>query len=332
MTYQKILSELKNKIYRPIYFLHGDEPYYIDQISDYISDNVLSESEKSFNQTVMYGKDVTAEDVDNAARRYPMMANHQVLIVKEAQHMKNIDKLVYYAQQPLESTILVINFKYKKPDKRKKLFTVLKKKAIIFESKKLYDNQVPDWINNYLSSKKYKINPRASQLLTEFLGTELSKIKNELDKLCLILPKGTEITDSHIEKNIGISKDYNNFELQVALRNKNIKKTYRIVNHFAANPRDNPLVVTISSLYYFFSNIITYHYLKDKSRNNAAAELKVHPFFVKDYQNAANKYSIGKVVNIISYLRECDMKSKGWENVSTSHADLLRELVYKILH
>lgn len=332
MDYKKIISELKKKIYRPIYFLHGDEPYYIDEISNYIAENVLSESEKAFNQTVMYGKDTTAEAIDNAARRYPMMANHQVLIVKEAQHLRNINKLIFYAEKPLESTILVLNFKHKKPDKRKKFFKVLKKNAVIFESKKLYDNQVPAWINQYLKTHNFKIAPKASQLLTEFLGTELGKIKNELDKMILVLPENTEITAKHIEENIGISKDYNNFELQDAIRNKNRKKANRIINHFAANPNNNPLVVTITSLYFFFAKILSYHYLADKSKNNVAAELKVHPFFVKDYQKAAGNYSIAKTVRIISYLREYDMKSKGWQNVSTSHADLLRELLFKILY
>lgn len=332
MKSHKILSDIKNKIYRPIYFLYGDEPYYIDLITDYIAENVLDESEKSFNQTVIYGKETTAEEVDNAARRYPMMANHQVIILKEAQHLKNIEKLVYYAEKPLKSTILVINYKHKKPDKRKKFFKVLGKNALVFESKKLYDNQVPDWIENYLADKNYSITKKASILLTEFLGTELRKIKNELDKLMLVLPEGGKIDDTAVETNIGISKDYNNFELQNALRDRNAEKAFRIAKHFASNPKDNPMVLTITSLYYFFSKILTYHYLKDKSKNNAAAELKVHPYFVNNYQTAARSYSIPKAVRIISYLRKYDMKAKGLGNVSTSHADLLRELIYIILH
>lgn len=332
MSYKKIISDLEKKIYHPIYFLFGDEPYYIDLITKYISEHVLDESEKAFNQTVIYGKDITVEDVDNAARRYPMMANHQVLIVKEAQHLKNIEKLVYYAEKPLKSTILVINYKYKKPDARKKFFKILKQNSVYFESKKLYDNQVPDWISNYLKEKDYQITTKASMLLTEFLGTELSKIKNELDKLMLVMPAGSKISDADIEKNIGISKDYNNFELQNALRDRDSLKAFRIAKHFAANPKDNPLILTITSLYHFFAKILTYHYLKDKSKNNAAAELKVHPFFVKDYQKAAQTYPVSKAVKIISYLREYDMRSKGWGNVSTSHADLLRELLYKILN
>jgi len=332
MSYEKIISDLKKKIYHPIYFLHGDEPYYIDLITDYISEHVLSESEKSFNQTVIYGKETSAEEVDNAARRYPMMANHQVIILKEAQHLKNIDKLVYYAEKPLKSTILVINFKHKKPDKRKKFFKTLGKNAVIFESKKLYDNQVPAWIEKYLTDKNYNITTKASVLLTEFLGTELSKIKNELDKLMLVLPEGSKIDDAAIEKNIGISKDYNNFELQNALRDKDTVKAFRIAKHFASNPKNNPMILTINSLYYYFSKILTFHYLKDKSKNNAAAELKIHPFFVKDYQAAARKYPIAKAVRIISHLREYDMKAKGLGNVSTTHADLLKELLFKILY
>ncbi len=332
MTYQEILKELKNKIYKPIYFLFGEESYFIDKITDYIADNVLNEGEKSFNQIILYGKDSQIEDIINNAKRFPMMANHQVLIVKEAQNLKNIEKLAFYAEQPLTSTILVINYKYKKLDKRTKLYKILNKTAVLFESKKLYENKIPSWINNYLTEKKYSITPVSSQLLTDFLGTDLSKIANELNKLIISLPEGTKITPEHIEKNIGISKDFNNFELQNALTNRNVLKANRIIQHFARNPKDNPIILTIITLASFFTKILTYHFLKDKNKNNVASVLKINPYFVKDYIKAAQVYNTRKTVAIISLLREYDMKAKGYNNVSTNHEDLLKELIFKILH
>lgn len=332
MKFEDIIKDLKNKIYKPIYFLYGEEAYFIDQISDYIADNVLDEAEKAFNQVIMYGKDSKVEDIINAAKRFPMMVNHQVLIVKEAQQLKQIEKLQFYAEQPLASTILVINYKNKTFDKRKKVYKAIKKIGVIFESKKLYENQVASWINNYLKKKKYSISPVSSKLLTDFLGTDLSKISNELDKLMITLPENSSITPDDIEKNIGISKDYNVFELQTALGQKNILKANRIINHFANNPKDNPMVMIIISLFGYFSKILTYHYTKDKSQNNIASVLGVHPYFVKDYISAAKRYNTRKTVAIISMLREYDMKSKGFGNVSTTHGDLLKEMVFKILH
>ena len=333
MKFEEIIKELKNKIYKPIYFLYGEESYFIDQISDYISNNVLDEAEKAFNQTVLYGKDSKIEDVINASKRFPMMANHQVIILKEAQNLKQIEKLEFYADQPLNSTILVVSYKNKNFDKRKRVYKALKKNAVIFESKKLYENQIGAWINTYLKNKNYSVSPVSSKLLTDFLGTDLSKISNELDKLMISLPEGTTITPKHIEENIGISKDFNVFELQNALGNKDILKANRIINHFAANPKSNPMVMTIISLFGYFSKILTLHYLKDKSNNNTVASVMgVHPFFVKDYISAARNYNVKKTVSVISHLREYDMKSKGFNNVSTTHGDLLKELIFKILH
>lgn len=332
MTFEQIIKDLKNKAYKPIYFLHGDEPYYIDLITDYIAKNVLSESEKSFNYTVLYGKDSSAEQIDNAARRFPMMSEHQVLIVKEAQDLKKIDRLQFYAQKPLNSTILVINYKYKKLAKNKKLYKAVNKNGVVFESKKLYDNQVPRWINSYLKKKGYSIGPKASQLLTDFLGTQLSKISNELDKLTISLEKGSEINPEIIEKNIGISKDFNNFELQNAIGKRDAPKAFLIVKHFAQNPKDNPPILTIYALYYYFSKVLIYHFLKDKSRGNVASALRINPYFIKDYQSAARNFSKGKIFHIISLLREYDMKTKGLGNVSNSPGDLIKELVFKIMN
>ena len=334
MNFEQIVSDLKNKIYKPIYFLSGDEAYFIDLITKYIHDHVLTDAEKSFNQTVLYGKDTEIHTIINTAKRFPMMANHQVVIVKEAQNIKNIEELIHYAKAPLKSTLLVIAYKYKTLDKRKKLYKTLQENGILYESKKLYDNEVPAWINGYLKNRNRTIDPGAGMLLNEYLGNDLSKIANELDKLIITLPDGEfNINTIHIERNIGISKDYNNFELHKALTQKNVLKANRIVNHFAHNQKDNPFTMTIATLYHFYSKVLTYHFIKNKGdKRSVASTLKVSPYFVGDYEKAARQYNPKKTVEIISLLREYDLKSKGYNNVSTSHGELLKELVYKILH
>lgn len=332
MTFEEIMAELKARKYRPIYFLMGEEPYFIDVITDYIADHVLQEEEKAFNQAVMYGKDTTVYAVLDAAKRFPMMAQHQVVIVREAQNLKDIEKLQFYVEKPLNSTVLVLNYKYKTLDKRSKLYKLLdKSKAAVFDSKKLYDNQIPAWINDYLSGRGYSIVPAASNLLTEYLGADLSKVVNELNKLIVMLPVNEKkITLEHIEQNVGISKEYNVFELQNALGEKDVLKANRIVNHFAQNPSNNPMVMVVSSVYSYFVKILTYHYLTDKTQ--AATALRVHPFFVKQYETASRKYPAAKVVQVISILREYDLKSKGVGSSSASDGDLMREMVFKIIH
>lgn len=332
MTFEQIMTDLKNKIYKPIYLLMGDEAFYIDQISDFIEKNVLQESEKAFNQTIIYGQDVDALAVDNIARRYPMMSSHQVVIVKEAQNLKDIEKLVYYASNPLKSTILVLAHKYKSIDKRKKLYKEIGDNGLLFESKKLYDNQVPDWIMKYLKNEGYTIEPVASALLTEFLGNNLGNIANELDKLIISLPRGSRITSTIIEQNIGISREFNVFELQNALVNKDVLKANRIINYFDKNQKTNPIILTIGTLFSFFRKVLILHFLKSKDPKDVAATLQVHPFFVKDYQMAARRFNPAKTVAIISWLREYDMKAKGYDNVSAGPGDLLKELIFKILH
>ncbi|MBL7111506.1 MAG: DNA polymerase III subunit delta [Bacteroidales bacterium] len=333
MKFEEILQDLKNKIYKPIYFLMGEEPYFIDVITDYIAKHVLEEAEKSFNQIVLYGKDTNIADVINTAKRFPMMANYLVVILKEAQSLNDIDDLVYYAEAPLQSTILVVNYKYKNLDKRKKLYKVLDSAGVVFTSDKLYEDKIPSWINSYLSGRGVAIDLKASMLLTNFLGNELSKVVNELEKLILTLPKDSRtITVDQIERNIGISKDFNNFELHKALSQKNVLKANRIIYYFDKNQKSNPFSMTISSLYYFFSKVLMYHFIKDKSRKNAASVLRINPFFLADYELAARHYSASKVVQIIGLLREFDLKSKGMGNVSTTPGNLLKELTYKILH
>jgi DNA polymerase-3 subunit delta len=310
----------------------GDEPYYIDKISDYIEKSVFNEAEKGFNKLIMYGRDASIEDIVSSAKRYPMMAERQVLIVKEAQDLsRTIEKLVAYAQNPQPTTVLVVNYKYKKLDKRKKLHKAIAKSGLIYESKKLYENQVADWIRRVLSGKKYQIEPKAAQMLVEFLGTDLSKISNELDKLMLILPKESIITDRHIEDNIGISKDFNNIELQKAVGTKNIVKANRIINYFVENPKNNPTVMTISLLNSFFTKLLLFHGLQNKSKDAVSKSLGVGFYFIDDYFTAARNYPMRKVAQVIAYLRDADVKSKG-VGASQTQRDILKELIFKILH
>ncbi len=332
MDYLDIISDLKKKVYKPVYFLSGEEPYFIDQISDFIEKKVLDENEKEFNQTVLYGRDTDVATIVGEAKRYPMMSDKMVIIVKEAQNIRNIEDLDSYIANPLDSTILVICYKYKTLDKRKAFPKTVAKKGILFESKKLYDNKIPDWISAYLKDKKYTVSPKSSQLLTEYLGNDLGKISNELDKLMINLPPGTEITPDHIQMNIGISKDFNTFELNDALTKKDVVKANRIINYFAANSKEHPLVLTISSLNSFFVKLLRYHGLEDKSKESAAKALGVHPFFVGDYIAAAKNYPMQKLKAIAGYLREYDLRSKGIDNVSADDGALMKELIWKILH
>lgn len=329
----KIVNDIKQGNIKPIYFFMGEEPYYIDRLTDYIEDNILTEEEKGFNQTVLYGKDVSLEDVMSSARRYPMMAERQVVIVKEAQELsRTIDKLEAYAQNPQPTTVLVFAYKYKTLDKRKKVTKTLEKAGLVFESKKLYENQVGEWIKRVLSGKGYTIEPKAAAMLVEFLGNDLSKINNELEKLIIILPKGTAISPKHVEENIGISKDYNVFELRKAIGERDQLKAYRIADHFSQNPKDNPLVMTTGLVFGFFSQLLQYHGLKDKSAANAARVLKVNPYFMKDYDIALRNYPMKKVSAIVAALRDIDVKSKGVGANSISQADLLKEMLVKIFN
>ncbi len=328
---KKIVNDIKAGNIKPIYFLMGEEAYYIDKLAEYIEKNILSEEERGFNQMVLYGKDVTVDDIVSNAKRYPMMAEHQVIIVKEAQHLsRSIENLTSYAENPQPTTVLVICYKYSKLDKRKKIYKAVQKSGVIFESKKLYENQVSDWIRKVLAGKGYKIIPKAAILLVEFLGTDLGKINNELEKLKLVVPKEQEITPEAIEVNIGISKDYNNFELKKALGERNVVKATRILNYFAQNPKDNPFVLTVTLLNSFFTQLLQYHGLSDHNPKNVAKALGVNPYFVKEYQVAAKNYPMKKVSSVIAHLRELDVKGKG-VGANLSQSDLLKELLVKIM-
>jgi DNA polymerase III subunit delta len=332
MDYSAIISDLKKKSYRPVYVLSGEEPYFIDLIASFIEKNVLDDSEKEFNQTILYGRDTDVATIISEAKRYPMMSDRQVLIIKEAQNIRNIEDLESYVQNPLESTMLVICYKYKTLDKRKAFAKTVSKKGVLFESEKLREYKIPDWISGYLKEKKYTANPKSLQMLTEYLGTDLGKIVNELDKLMINLPPGTEITPDHIQVNIGISKDYNTFELNDALAKRDVVKANRIINYFAANPKEHPMPVTMSSLYNYFAKVMLYHFATDKSKEAVARTLGVHPFFVQDYVAAAKNYPLGKIKLVMNALREYDLRWKGVDNVTTEEGDLMKELAWKILH
>jgi len=340
MTAVEILKDLKNKKYKPVYLLHGEEPYYIDLISNFVEHKLLSEAEKGFNQTVLYGKDTDVMTVLGASKRYPMMADYQVVLVKEAQDMKwgnddgdkkGINPLLNYLENPLSGTILVFCYKYGKFDKRKKTYKAIEKSGLVFESASLYENKIPAWIEDFLLEKGHKINPQASLLLSEYLGNDLSKIANELEKLLLNVNGGQEITLKHIHDNIGISKEYNVFELQSALGRKDVFKANQVINYFEANPKANPMVLVLGNLNTFFTKVLTYHYVKDKTPQNLAREMGINPYFIKDYEQAARNYNYAKTMQIISYLSEYDLKSKG-VNSTGGDGGLMKELIFKILH
>lgn len=349
----QLLLDLKRRIFKPVYFLSGEEPYYIDVISDYIEQHVLEAADREFNQTVIYGKDTDLVSILGQAKQFPMMSEFQVVIVKEAQNLKELNKsaggdeegpspksgantaaqqFLAYITHPQPTTILVFCFKYKTIDKRSAVAKALQKQAVYLESPKLYDNQVPEWTSNYVKEKNYVMGPKAAFLIAEFLGNDLGKIANEINKLMINLPAGSELSAELVQENIGISKDYNVFELQDALAKKDVLKANRIINHFAANEKEHPMVMVLSSLFGYFSKILKYHFLQDKSKFAAAQALGVNPYFVEGYARAAANYGSLKLKHIFSYLKEYDLKSKGVNNSSINSGELLKELVFKILH
>ncbi|NMH29096.1 DNA polymerase III subunit delta [Flavobacterium silvaticum] len=324
----KIVSDIKAGKVKPLYLLMGEEPYYIDKISEYLENNLLAEEEKGFNQTVVYGRDTSVDDIVSSAKRYPMMAERQLVVVKEAQELvKTFEKFEAYADNPTPSTVLVICYKYKTVDKRKKVLKNFEKNGVVFDSAKLRDYQVSSWIERVLKGRGYGIEPKACAMLAEFLGTDLSKISNEMDKLALVIPKGNIISTKDIQENIGFSKDYNVFELRKALGEANRLKAYQIAKYFADNPKDNPMVVTTSLVFQFFVQLLQYHGLKDKK--TAASVLKVSPYFIKDYEMAARNYPMKKVSGIVNNLRKIDIRSKG-VGASLTNGDLLKEMLIGI--
>ncbi len=334
---KKMITSFKKDGYKPVYFLMGEEPYFIDFLSDHFTNNVISEEEKSFNQIVLYGKDVSVNDIMSQARQYPFMGDKMLVVVKEAQELvKTIDQFAAYFKSVQPSTILVFCYKYKTLDKRKELYKTLSKSefAEIFESNKLKDYQVEGWIKTLISDEKLEIEPKAVAMLVEFLGNDLSKISNEIDKLKIILKNDKLITADLVEENIGISKEYNNFELINAVAYKNEAKAFGIAKYFALNTKNNPFVVTTSLLYNFFSKLLQYHGMiyKNAGVNPAdiAKQLGINQYGLKDYQAASKIYPMKKVSQVIAVIREIDLKGKG-VNGSLSHDDLLKELLIKVL-
>ncbi|MCG8307715.1 MAG: DNA polymerase III subunit delta [Cytophagales bacterium] len=334
----QILKNLRAGQYAPVYFLQGEEPYYIDRISDFIEQNALDESAKGFNLIVLYGKDVKVNDVLNNAKRFPMMSDRQVVIVKEAQNIQDIDKdsgtrpLMQYLENPLPSTILVVCYKHKKLDRRKTLFKTIERHSVLLTSNKLYDNQIPDWIRGYFNEKDFGITDKSIFMLSEFIGNNLERLANEIDKMLINFEERVEIDDRLIQKYVGISKEYNAFELQKAVALKEIIRANKIVNYFEANPKSNPVIPVISLLYGFFSRLLIFHGTPDKSDQSLASAMNVNRFFIRDYKTAANHYPVQKVVGIISDLRHADLQSKGVNAANLPDGQILRELIYKILH
>jgi DNA polymerase-3 subunit delta len=331
MDYKQIIKDIQAKNLKPIYLLHGEEAYFIDRIIDAL-ENVLTEDEKAFNQTVIYGKETDITDLINMCKRFPMMAPYQVIIVKEAQYLRKIEELKHYAKNPVNSTILVVSHKEKSVDKRKSFVKELAKTGLVFESKPLYENQIPSLITKLVEEKGKRIDVKSSHLLVEFLGNDLSKLFNEIDKLLITLPNTQEtITPEHIEKNIGYSKDFNVFELQNAIGKKDVLKANRIVNYFESNPKHS-INEVIPILFRYFQNIFKLHYLKDKSKQSIASTLGVNPFFSSEYLNVSRNYDIRKTVQVIEILRDYDLKSKGIGFAGGSADQLLKEMLFKILH
>lgn len=332
MTYEQILSDIKNRVFHPIYFLMGEEPFFIDTISDELENSILDEAERSFNQVVVYGSDVTAKDIMMQARAFPMMGDRLVVIVKEAQNVKDIESLSDYIDKIPPTTILIINYKYKTLDKRRTLAKYINKKGVLFESKKLYDNNIPDWIVKYLSSRKYNITPKATQMLADFIGNDLHKVRNELEKLMLAVPPTKRIDDADVEYNVGISKDFNIFELQKAIGAKNFVKANQIINYFGDNPAENPIFMTISVLYGYYTKLLRLHFSKDRDKNTLATMLGVNLYFVNDYLVAVRNYSWLDCMNSIAVLRDFDLRSKGYNSTSdVSQKELYKEMLFKLM-
>ena len=335
ISYESICKEIAARKFSPIYVLMGEEPFFIDQITDLLIENVLAEEERDFNQSIFYGADADAVSVINAARRFPMMSEYQLIVVKEAQLMRDIELLNAYAKHPLSSTVLVINYKYKTLDRRKSLAAAVEKNGILFESKKIPDYKMPGYITGLLQQRSLAIDAKAAQMLSDFLGNDLNRLSKELDKLAIVMAQmgSKRVTPELVERNIGISKEYNNFELIKALATKDVLKANRIAQYFEKNPKTNPLQMTLAVLFNYFSNLLIAYYSKDRSEAGLMAALGLRSAFqLKDYQMGMRHYSAMKVFLSIGEIRKADAASKGVDNASASDADLLKELLYKIMH
>lgn len=334
MTFEQIITNIKSRDFKPVYLLMGDEPYYIDELTSLFIDTVLPEEERDFNQTILYGMETDVKSVITLARSFPMMSEYQLVVVKEAQNLSKIDELEVYAKNPLHTTILILNYKNGTLDKRKKLYAEIEKHGVIFESKKIPEYKIPGFIASYVQTKGLGIDQKSAQMLSDYLGNDLSKLTNEIAKLLIAIPPDQKrITAELIEENIGISKDFNNFELLKAIVEKDVFKINQIADYFAKNPKNNPLVMTMSVLFNFFSNLMVCYWAKNKTEQGIAAELGFrNPYQAKDYVQALKNYNAFKSMEIIGLLRIYDGKSKGVGNISASDGELLKELLYKIAH
>ena len=328
-NFNEILKNLEKKQYQPVYFLTGEEPYFIDQVANYITQNVLSTSERDFNLTILYGKETNVGLVLEAALRYPMMAAYNVIIIKEAQELKKIEDLTAYIEKPNPSSILVFCYKYKSLDKRTKLSKSLIQKSCYLESKKLPEGKISAWINNYLKISEFKIQERAVSILTEYIGNDLGRLATELDKLKLIKADAKVINVEDIEIHVGISKEYNLFELQKALVFKDYRKATKIFNFIKNNPKSNPMPLVLGTLFSFFSKVYALKHTK-MNFNEAAKELSIPPFLIDENHRAAQIYS-GKLDKVINLIHEYDLRSKGLNDPGTSDSELAKELIYRIL-
>lgn len=333
-TYESIMSELRNGIYHPVYYLMGEEGYFTDRITDYIIENSLTEVERDFNLTVFYGLETDINTIINTAKRFPMMAERQVVVVKEAQALKDLDPLVFYLQNPQPTTVLVFAHKNGSIDKRKKVATELDRKGVVLDTKKYKDDHLPSFITSYLNEKGLKADPKSVLMLRESIGADLARIAGEIDKLSISIPRGTSaITPELVEEHIGISKEYNNFELQNAIINKDIYKANKIINYFAQNPKKNPIQMTLALLFSFFSNLMMCYYAPEKTERGIMEFLGLkNSWGVSDYMKAMRNYRAMHVLEILHLIRLADAQSKGAEGVQMPDGEIMRELLYKILH
>ena len=336
VTYDSIMRDLKERKFRPLYYLMGEESYYIDKISDWIAENVLQPEERDFNQTILFGSDVTASQVADAARRYPMMAKYQVLIVKEAQNIKNTEPLEKYLKQPMTSTILVMCHKNGKIDGRKREYVkAIQQAGVLFESKKLYERELPPFIEGYLKARGASIDPKSMQLIADSIGSDLSRLTSELDKVLLSLPEDEKrVTPQVVEDQIGVSKDFNGFELRDAIVNRNVFKANQIIKYFDENPKAGSIYSFLPLLFNYFQNLMIAHYCPQKNSQEAMAqwlEMK-SPWGAREYLTGVRNYTGMKVLQIITKIREIDAKSKGLDNPNTGPGELMKELIFFILH
>lgn len=338
VTVKKILTDLKAGKYAPVYFLQGEETFYIDLISDYIEKNALSDAEKGFNQVVVYGKDATMATILTHARRFPMMAQRQVVIVKEAQDIQDLGKdigarlLLDYVTKAVPSTVLVFCHKNKSLDKRKEIGKKIDQYSVCVTTKKIYENQLPEFISEYTRDKKLIIEDRAVQALCEYVGNDLHRLANEIDKLVISLPAGESITAERVMSQVGVSKEYNIFELQKAIIQKDALMATKIVNYFESNPKKNPIIPIVAYLYSFFSKLLIASQASDKSEKGLASELKVSPYAVRDYSMALRQYPLPKIIDSISSIKEADLRSKGVNVGSGGDGQIIRELVWRLIH